>query len=64
MSLELCWTEQLGLNHFLGSQGTFTGDIYRIGEKVKCYQYLGVFAQNNIFFFFSLHILLLYVGLI
>lgn len=43
MSLELCWTEQLGLNHCLGSQGT---DIYWREQKVKCYQYLGVLAQK------------------
>lgn len=39
MSLELCWTEQLGFNHCQSPQGT---DIYRRGEKVKCYQYPGV----------------------
>lgn len=47
MSLELCWTEQLGFSHCQGPQGT---DIYRRGEKVKCYQclgVLGVFAEEK-----------------
>jgi len=44
MSLEVCWTEQLGLNHRVSSQRT---DVYRRGEKVKCYWYLGAFAQKK-----------------
>lgn len=62
MSLELCWTEQLGFSHCQGPQGT---DIYRRGEQVKCYQYLGVlrvFAKEKKSTFFPPPYLLLYVG--